>query len=529
MTNHQSFPADSRREIILDPPPKNSRTLFLALWFTLLLYSAVAAPVPGVNEPHYLGKAKHYWDPAWCAGDLLYDSSNAHAVFYFTMGLWANWLSLPQLAWFGRGVGEALLGWGWLQLHRALGLTGGKAWWSLIVFLALASWGNLSGEWIVGGIEGKVFSYAFLMWAFAAWNAGRVCEAAVWGGVAVSFHPVAGGWGVLAALLAQGWERLRNPKRLSAADVVAGLILVTAAAPGLMPVLPLVFADDPPSVRLTATYVHVYYRLAHHLDPMKFPWYAWCCYAALAAGILLARRTLTPSVAGRRWLGIFFWSGMFAAVGLLAGIGPRPADRMPYYLDRMSLLKFYPFRLFDVLAPLTAAFLTTRLIADGLTRRPAFQRRLFIAICGFTLFAAMVAGEVRRRQREPTVFDAPAWIDVCRWVREHTPTTALVQTPVYNPNFKWYAQRAEYVSYKDVPQDNAGIVEWNRRLLFLRSWYQERFADGVCSNEELRSLRAETGITHIVTDRLGPFEPPPRYTNNLFRVYDLTVLDESDE
>ena len=26
-----------------------------------------AWPVPDVNEPHYLSKAKHYWDPNWCA------------------------------------------------------------------------------------------------------------------------------------------------------------------------------------------------------------------------------------------------------------------------------------------------------------------------------------------------------------------------------------------------------------------------------------------------------------------------------
>lgn len=526
MTNAPSFPAESRREIILDHPAKNTRLLFVALWLTLLLYGAAVAPVPGVNEPHYLGKAKHFWDPSWCAGDLLLESSNAHAVFYFVMGYWAKWLSLPQLAWLGRSVGYALLAWGWLRGHRALGLAGWEAWWSLAGFLTLASWGNLSGEWIVGGIEGKVFSYAFLLWAFAAWSAGRIYEAALWGGVAISFHPVAGGWGVLAALLALGGQ---NRKRPGVSDIVAALVLILAALPGLIPVLRLIFSGDSKSVRITATYYQVYYRLAHHLDPMKFPWHAWCCYGALAIGIVVGRRALTANVAGRRWMGVVFWSGAFAAIGLLAGIGPRPADRMPYYLERMSVLKFYPFRLFDALAPLTMTMIATRLISSWLATRPLNVRRLAALAMGVVLITAIAAGEARRRWREPTVFDTTAWLDVCRWMRENAPPTALVQTPVYNPNFKWYAQRAEYVSYKDVPQDNLGLVEWNRRLLFLRSWYQERFADGVYSNEELRSLRAETGITHIVTDRLGPFELSPRYTNDLFRVYDLTELDQSDD
>ena len=114
---------------------------------------------------------------------------------------------------------------------------------------------------------------------------------------------------------------------------------------------------------------------------------------------------------------------------------------------------------------------------------------------------------------EKTPFDTPEWRDVCRWVRENTPASALVQTPVYNPDFKWYAQRAEFASYKDMPQDNRSLVEWNRRLVLLRKWYQEHHADGVYSNDEMKRSWSETGITLIVTDRLGPFEVPPRYTN----------------
>ena len=53
----------------------------LLVWAMFLSTSLIRAPIPAVNEPHYLGKAKHYWDPAWCAGDFLLDSSNPHLVF----------------------------------------------------------------------------------------------------------------------------------------------------------------------------------------------------------------------------------------------------------------------------------------------------------------------------------------------------------------------------------------------------------------------------------------------------------------
>lgn len=500
------------------------------IWLTMLVYGAVATPVPAVNEPHYLGKAKHYWDPAWCRGDLLMESSNAHAMFYTVMGYWGKWLSLPQLAWLGRSLGYAVLAWGWLRTHQSLGLNGRQTWWSLLGFLALASWGNFSGEWIIGGIEGKVFSYGFLLLAFADWQAQRVVLAGLWAGLAIGFHPVAGGWGVLAALMAGLVEHRapRSGKQSWSSLVLASVVMMLAALPGLIPVLPLIVSHDPPHVRMDGTYLQVYYRLAHHLDPMTFSWRSWIGYGGLLLIVVLNRRQLGSTVAGRTWLWIVVGASLIALAGVLAGFGPRPAKNMPFYLERMSLLKFYPFRLFDVVVPLTASLQLTRLISRQLSTVTARTKTIGSLLCGTVLLSVMAGGEWRReRLHKPTVFDSPKWHEVCRWIKGHTPENALIQTPVHNQNFKWFAERAEYVSYKDVPQDNRSLVEWNRRMNFLSKWYQQHRADGIYTSDELRSLRAETGITHILTDRLGPFELSPSYTNGTFRVYDLAMLDES--
>ncbi|MEZ6107768.1 MAG: hypothetical protein R3B96_17035 [Pirellulaceae bacterium] len=37
-------------------------------------------PPPDVNEAHYLAKAKHFWQPDWCSGDLFL--GEAHWAFY---------------------------------------------------------------------------------------------------------------------------------------------------------------------------------------------------------------------------------------------------------------------------------------------------------------------------------------------------------------------------------------------------------------------------------------------------------------
>jgi len=499
---------------------KTSASVWLILWLTMLIYGAIAAPIPGVNEPHYLGKAKHFWNPAWCPDDLLLESSNAHYVFYFTVGFWSQWLSLPMLAIFARGIGYGLLARGWQRTTQVIGFSGWQAWLSCLGFLSFASWGNFSGEWLVGGIEGKTLSYACLLLAFAGWQTLRPARAAVWAGLAISFHPVVGAWAVLAALLTIFIRH--SPWRDWKSSATAVTLLLLAALPGLIPAISLIFTTDSADVRINGTYLQVYYRLAHHLDPMKFSARSYWCYAGLCLGILLLRRTLQSSIPGCAWLRITGWSVVFAAAGLAVGYGPRPAADMPYYLQRMTLLKFYPFRLFDVLIPLTVALQGTLLMTHWLRHSSRRHRQSVLSLVTIGLVAISAGGLWRQSViRSPTIFDAPEWRDVCSWAAEHMASDALIQTPIHNSNFKWHAGRAEYVTYKDVPQDNRGLVEWNRRMRFLAQWYRDHASDGY-SAAELQELRAQTDIDYIITDRLGPFELPPCYTNARFRVYDLT-------
>src|SRR3990172_7550639 len=73
-----------------------------------------AVPVPDVNEPYYLGKAIHFWNPDWVRGDFFLDESkNTHLLFYVTFGWLSLWLKPLVLAWFGRVLTWGLLAWAW--------------------------------------------------------------------------------------------------------------------------------------------------------------------------------------------------------------------------------------------------------------------------------------------------------------------------------------------------------------------------------------------------------------------------------
>ena len=85
-------------------------------------------------------------------------------------------------------------------------------------------------------------------------------------------------------------------------------------------------------------------------------------------------------------------------------------------------------------------------------------------------------------------------------MRDNTPDDSLFLTPTKQQTFKWYAQRAEVVNWKDVPQDAAGILQWYERVQRF-SRMQLMYTGGIWAytDEQLLVIAKETGATHIMS------------------------------
>lgn len=81
-------------------------------------------------------------------------------------------------------------------------------------------------------------------------------------------------------------------------------------------------------------------------------------------------------------------------------------------------------------------------------------------------------------------------------------------TPKYQQSFKWYAQRAEVVCWKDVPQDNASVIEWYHRI---KDCEPPRSVDGSIeewTTERLLELSGKYGFGWVLLDRSYQAQPP---------------------
>lgn len=511
---------------------------------TALFAAAGAWPVPDVNETVYLTKARHAADPGYAAGDFFLETPDAHGVFYLLLGPLAASVSLETAAWIGRIAG-------WLALavgfhHLSLPMLGGasaRGTWTRIAAAALFSAGlrftSAAGEWVIGGCEAKVFAWALVLGGLGELVRGRFASAWCMLGGATAFHPIVGGWAMLAAVAAwaSGERRpTRRPRAITVALVVAGAAL---AAAGVVPALTLSAGADA-ATRAEAARIYVVERLHHHLLPRTFPaGFIPRHVLAIVAWWLLDR--LAPASRARGRLTRFTLASLAISGAGLAIAALEPWAPATVY----GLLRFYWFRLADVAVPLALAISTAGVLADD-----AACRRLFpvspAVIRGLTglLLLADVAAESKHWPlpgrtvvaRGDSKVEAVAWADICAWARDHLPPGTCVLTPRGAASFTWQTGLPEVVAWKNSPQDAASLVAWRKRITDCFS------ADGTLTEMERSTaalgarrmrdvaFRYDTRIAIVPLDAPGLAELPCErlHANDRYAVVRIMPLAQGD-
>ena len=197
-----------------------------------------------------------------------------------------------------------------------------------------------------------------------------------------------------------------------------------------------------------------------------------------------------------------------------------------------GLLRFYWFRLADVLLPLGVATAATALayrLADVRPRlRLVAPAALGAAACWALapqIQARFATAAVPRADKPGKVENYTDWRTACEWVAGHTPLQARFLTPRTAQTFRWYAGRSEVATAKDLPQDADNIVAWRERLDDLfgsgnpgKPWLPT-LAD--LEVDRLLELGEKYDAQYLLTEALPPVDLPRLYRNDTYAVYDL--------
>jgi hypothetical protein len=541
-----------------------------AIFETLLIFAVFclqgAWPVPELNEPYYLGKAIHYWNPDWASSDWFLQTTDTHTVFYFSVGWLSLFLKPTAFAWTLRLLIWGLLAWSWQRLSRAVVP---RAWISVLtatLFAFLLQHYILAGEWVFGGAEAKGFSFVLVFLALEAMVEGYWNRMWILLGAATAFHALVGGWASLAAGTTWLLRSRNSPpanslsKRLytfpgAASCWIAPLAALVIALPGLVPPLLMNRGVDPAVVR-QALQIYVFERFPHHLNPANFWSDGFVLPFLWIVGLwLLLWPTASENPGARRLR-------EFTATAVVIALIGSAVSLLSLY-DRAlaaAWMRFYWYRLVDVAAPLGLALLGVRWLVE---RRMRFALATVAAVAAFHLVDGCVLklfsdspvadrhldgdawrsaclwaiGQPQRplfprQSRADRMRHAADWVDVCLWIADphNTPRGARFLTPRSASTFKWYSGRGEVVNWKEAPQDAASLVDWWNRIQDVYATgdqppldiYYSSLADAGVPKLQAMAQKYDAG--YLVTQVSVPLLSPPftiEYKNDSFVVYKM--------
>nr|WP_256372978.1 GtrA family protein [Pseudoruegeria sp. HB172150] len=450
--------------------------------FGLIILAVLSAPLGlphgwGGNEINYFDLGHRVMHPEkFTELHAANDDSNARLVSLGLIGI-----AIDLFGFEGAHTVLTFLCWaamclGLVYLARGLRLSPA----ALILGLAAYFGGRqmlIGGEWLFGGVEGKVLAYAAVFFALGLALRGRYMPAVMLAALAAYFHFLVGGfWGL--ALLALGRLQGRSWRDLVPPFALFVLLLLPLA--GLL-VQERLLAEKPDLTGLPfgPEVIYAVYRNPHHLAPYASPeWFAanWrpgLIWAGLMAMTLLMLIRIVPE---RR-----------VAMSWVAGLNIYiVAAFVIAWLDRHThaLAPFYLFRPMSLTTLLTLMLGTQALIAP----LPATGQRLFAA-AAVAVFAVLSVPAALTAAREAfTEPDLAEELDdeeraLVDWLRTETPGDAVLLFDIWPQQYVRRAsvaffglerltERPLMVMFKFVPTGTTGLVRWYRLI----QWREEVFA-----------------------------------------------------
>jgi len=472
-------------------------TAFLSLGFLL------DGNMGGGNEVNILPFARQYADPSWIPGDWYLNQPPGYRIpFLALFGSMAAAWGFLAASLIGRLLCYTLMASGLVFLGRKLGLSLPLLLLAVGLFLYVDDHqGIVAREWLVGGVEPKVVAYGLLLFAIGLMLTGRYRVMALLLGLATLFHIFVGGW---ASLVIGGWLLLRRRRHFRNIQYLGSVVVIylIASALSIYTILEHLLTPSPTGA-IEPSYVYVFIRTPHHLNPLYWSAEWWIKPAvyllvlALSVGILWRKRQ-SEEHGVRMGLAEFT---LLTLVPFGLGLAIAPFDAQG------TFLQYYPFRLGDVMLPLTTCLLFACALEQSFIGK---ARPILLFVCIVLLSGACTVQAVQFHQAFVALSEFPSEQQgiepegkaISDWIRTNTPDDALIVTPPAELTpFTWVAERPTVAKFKFIPPTKVGVLDWYERLTdlsgTLNPWPQP--GERVTFSKMKQALRA--GYNSLTTDQ----------------------------
>lgn len=533
---------------------KQNPPLSLALYITLItcLLSAQFLVKDNlgtisINEGDVIPLARQFINAQWISQDwYLNQPAGYRLLFGAIVGTLANSIGWLLTSIVGRLMCFILVATGLSMLGRKLSI-------SLpvllltVVPLLYSGQDMIAREWFVGALEVKAIAYGFVLIGIYYLIDKQYIKTSAWLGIATSFHVLVGGWAFLCALGTMLIQREYHQWKL----VLRTLLIYTICSSfAVGAVLSHLFSSYVPG-KIIPSAIYVFIRLPHHLNPLSWDTILWVKVFLFSSVLIsssiylhrLSRRSVKPSIASTSLFRLdvepHLTLAMFAGltmVPFLAGLAIALFDRTG------AILQYYPFRLGDVMVPLTTYLLLGFIVQQKLQLlSPKIAKGICLIGLGISIIPILstLPAEFNSAIQFPSAHReiSRASLRLYEYINQSTPGDAtIITSPVDMTEFTWLTERSTIAKFKFLPQSEQGIVEWTERLSDLsndntwtaidpwqdqRDEIRDRLEAGYnqLTTEQAVSLMQKYEASYFVRAHSYPLELPVAYENSGFYLY----------
>jgi len=435
--------------------------VFIFLILTFLLINILNS-----NEAQILPNAKKMYYPNWLKNDWFLNLNTHYRLFFnLVVGSLTTILPLYIVSIVCRGIAYLLFS---IIIVRFMTFIQIGTEFSIIVIFFFSRYQSLiAGEWIIGQIEAKVFAYIFVLFGIYSLIHKQWFKVAVFTGLAVSSHVLIGVYASFSMLLFM----LLNMKeyRYEFKTILKVLpIFILFSGFGIYSII-LNLVNNWGIDTSTASVIYII-RSAHHLLPSYWISNKLGIFKVLASIIFLLSTVVIDKNTKRRTLAkLGLSSYSLFLIGLIF-----------YLTGKHNLLKYYWFRFPDTIVPLLCFLISFSFISEVVSRQAEREIanikikntvKISCFIISFILLLKPLynSGKILKKSiisRNPVYIEyySNNYITLTDWIKHNTSENDIFLVSPTIDTFYIAANRAEYVSFKHVPQDETHVEEWYRRI-----------------------------------------------------------------
>lgn len=482
--------------------------------FKVLLLTAIIAvsqflPVIEYNEMDAIPYGYALFNSSWLSNDWYLSQQISYRLpFGYVSGFFVHHFGFVPTIFFGRIFSYLLFSYAYHSLLRAAKTNFALGSIGLMLFFLFFPKGMYAGEWMIGGLETKVFAYSFALLALSASLKRNLGLVFLFSGISFSLHLLIGGYHLICVTAIIVYQ-IVNQDISFKATIKKSYGFLVGGFWGIVSVYAH-FVDQMSAELSHGWDIYVQVRVPFHVLPKLY-------FEALLLPFLFSifnvfMLVLTKNSLVRSLLFYVLSATAISGIGIFI-----------YLFGDQSLLRYYFFRFSDVIQPFLSILIVGILLTERLTNLefPKLQRAMRIALpiilfFSFTLFC------IKNPENLKPFFNGDSYsskaiisrsskdLEMADWIKKNTSTTSVFVAPMGMETFYIDAERSLFVSWKHSPQRPSEMIEWYKRILLLNKG-EDLFAKNIdpkreveksysrlSENEILEIGRLYPEITHII-------------------------------